>query len=192
MILWTIQPAEIYELIRREGVYRCDPERCPDSYLFRSYDWLAEKMGKKIGPPPEGVIYPVWAWYRHNGKHRKPDLRSARWDYGEGGKAYVCMELSLSRDRVVLSDFDDWHCILNDFLISYSEEEYDALEKTCEPLPESKKRAFKDRNRMRVFNIRRLENDWTPRGRWVQATFWELRREDIRKVRHFITAGRAE
>lgn len=79
MILWAIQPASIYYQIQREGYYHYDESRSEDNesiYEFRmAYDWLAGEMCKRIGPPPKGVKYPVWAWYVHNSRRRKPDLR---------------------------------------------------------------------------------------------------------------------
>lgn len=59
MILWTIQPLEVYELIQQTGVYHCDFSR---SMLFdcrEQYDWFDQAMKARIGDPPEGVSYPV-------------------------------------------------------------------------------------------------------------------------------------
>ena len=190
MILWTIQPEEIFDLIQKEGVYRCDPEKGEiDPCFLESYDWLVNKMRKRIGPPPAGVTYPVWAWYRQDGKHKKPDLRSERWCYGNNGEKYVCLEISIPSDQVLLSDFDEWHCVLNDFLASNTEEEYEKIKKYYEALPPEEQTKYKDKNWERIFNIKRLKNDWTTRGDWVQATFWELKKENIKKIRYFTSAA---
>ena len=61
MILWTIQPVEVYELIQETGVYHCDFEKSIFTFCKKQYDWLVRRMKDKIGPPPEGVSYPVWA-----------------------------------------------------------------------------------------------------------------------------------
>ena len=84
MKLWTIQPLEVCHLVQQNGVYRCDPSLFSMPEFSKQYDWLAERMADKIGPPPVGVKYPVWAWYMQNGKNRKPDLRTERWSYGPG------------------------------------------------------------------------------------------------------------
>jgi len=191
MRLWTIQPVGIWNLIQKEGVYRCDPDKNPDPFFFRAYDWLAGKMEERIGPPPEGIRFPVWAWYRQNGKHRKPDLRSERWCCGNSGGVYVCMEISIPPEKVVLSDFDEWHCVLNDCLISDTEEEDAAQDQFFTALSVSEQIAYKDRNWERIFNVRTFKNNWTSHGYWVQATFWELRKEDVRKIRFFTTAKRS-
>ena len=188
MILWSIQPLYIWELIQRKGRYCCDPEKIADPFFLPAYDWLVRKMSARIGPPPDGVIYPVWAWYRQNGEHLKPDLRSERWNYGSGGENYVCMEISIPSEQVLLSDFDEWHSVLDDFLISDTEEESDAQDMYFESLSDEEQMKYKDRNWERIFNIKHFKNDWVTRGDWVQATFWELRAENVRKVRFFTTA----
>lgn len=49
------------------------------------------------------------------------------------------MELSIDEKRVVLSDFDSWGIILNNGLISQSEEEDEQLENKYEQLSDSEK-----------------------------------------------------
>lgn len=190
MKLWTMQPLCVWEDIQRTGVYRCDPARSRMfPYLGECYAWLARKMAERVGPPPEGVAYPVWAWYKQDGRHKKPDLRNERWACGEEDTGFTCIALELPPERVLLSDFDIWHIILNDGLISDTEEEGRAQEAFYEALDGEQKRAYKDKNWERVFDVSTLDNGWTLRGDCVQATFWELKREDIRSVR-FLRAGK--
>lgn len=61
MILWTIQPIEIWELIQKTGVYHCDPAKSsmPEPEFVEKYEWLIRQMKVRIGNPPEGVSYPV-------------------------------------------------------------------------------------------------------------------------------------
>ena len=189
MILWTMQPLHVYEMIQHTGIYRCDPAR---STMMRmefteQYDWLVVKMAERIGPPPEGVKYPVWAWYKQNGKRHKPDLRSERWGYGRGGEAYTCLEINIPDDKVLLSDFDAWHGPLNSGLLSDTEEEDAEQETYYNSLTDEQKKVYRYKNWERIFDIDPFENDWTRRGDWVQATFWELKREQIRDVRFFTT-----
>ena len=192
MILWTMQPLQIYEMIQRMGVYRCDPAR---SSMMRmefteQYDWLVAKMTERIGPPPEGVKYPVWAWYKQNGKRHKPDLRSERWGYGGDGEPYTCLEIGVPDDQVVLSDFDSWHVPLNNWLLSDTKEEDAAQESYYKSLTEVQQKAYREWNWERIFDVTPFENDWIRQGDWVQATFWELKKEQIRAVRFFKTAKR--
>ena len=189
MKLWTIQPMEVWREIQDKGVYRCNPSLIPLD-LDEEYKWLIRKMADRIGPPPEGVLYPVWAWYKQNGKHRKPDLRSERWDYGPGNEDYTCIEIEIPDEKVLLSDFDVWHIILNHGLISETEEEDREQEKQFETLPEDKQIEYQNRNWERVFDISPINNGWITRGDWIQATFWELKKEDVLSVRFFRTPKR--
>ncbi len=94
-------------------------------------------MAEKIGPPPEGIKYPVWAWYRLRTRQARPDLR---WvEFRGAAKEMVLIEL-------------DW----------YYNPDIEGKEK------------FKKESWYRVFEI-----DQAPH---VQATFWELRKEEIKKI----------
>ena len=188
MKLWTMQTRDVWERLQRTGIYRCDTALCWMAADFpHAYAWLAREMTKRVGPPPQGVVYPVWAWYMQNGRHKKPDLRSERWGYGPGDEDYCCIELEIAPERVLLSDFDEWHIVLCNGLISDTEEEDVAQEALYESLSDEEKIAYKEKNWERVFDISPLNNNWTTRGEWVQATFWELKREDVRAVRFFRT-----
>ena len=122
MILWTFQPLEIWEQLQKAGIYRCDPAFADPDFI-RAYGWIARKMRERIGPPPEGAGYPVWAWHTQRWKHKKPDLRRERWHCGPGNEMYACIEIEIPDSQVLLSDFDEWHCVLNGCLVSDTEEE---------------------------------------------------------------------
>ena len=203
MRLWTIQSEAVCRLIQDTGVYRCDPyqsvmlqpmddakigmEICEQ--FAAAYDWLVRQMEKRIGPRPEGVIYPVWAWYQYGNK-RKPDLRKERWANGSPGERLACMLLEVPDRDVLLSDFGEWHAVLGGLMpISDTEEEAERLEKDLESLSEEERQAFLAANWERIFDVRPFENDWTRRGADVQATFWELKKEYVRDIR-FFTAGK--
>ena len=130
MKLWSMQPIEIWNMIQTNGVYRCDPKRSsmPEPEFVTKYEWLIRQMKKRIGEPPEGVLYPVWAWYMQNGRRRKPDLRGERWGYGPGNEQYVCIEFEIPDNQVLLSDFAAWNIILNNGLITETEAESDVLD----------------------------------------------------------------
>ena len=188
MILWTIQPIEVYELIQKTDIYHCTIEKSIFNDCKEQYDWLVQEMKARIGEPPEGVFYPVWAWYMWEGARKKPDLRRARWRNGWKGDRFVCMEIEIPDDRVVLSDFDVWSIILLDGLIADSEEEVKRLEMEYDSLTQADKQEYKAQNWKTVFDLNYVDNGWIHRGDSIQATFWELRKEDIKKVRFFAAA----
>jgi hypothetical protein len=185
-----MQPKSVYDMVLQDGKYQCDPTLMSMPEFTDAYDWLAHQMANKIGLPPEGVRYPVWAWYSQNGKHKKPDLRTERWGYGPGDEDYVCLELEVPDDKVLLSDFDSWHAVLNGSWIADSEAEWDEMESKFDSMTGEEKRRFLTQNWERVFDTSPVNNDWMSRGSWVQATFWTLEREYVRKVRHFRTGKR--
>ena len=57
MILWTIQPLDIYNLIIEIGVYRCNSELIQMEEFTEYYDWRVNQMTDRIGKPPMDVIY---------------------------------------------------------------------------------------------------------------------------------------
>ena len=187
MRLWTIQPLEVLEILERDGVFRCDSTKIPIPEFREAYDWLVHEMNLRIGGPPDGVRYPVWAWYILDNAHKKPDLRKERWGYGRGGEQYVCIEIEIPDNQVLLSDFDAWSNILLHALLSDTESEDKALEAYYQLLSPEEQLAFKHTNWQRVFDISPFMNEWTRRGECVQATFWELKAEQIVSCRRFIT-----
>ena len=202
MHLWTIQPPEVYRLVMDTGVYRCDPFQNGmlqsfdeskignelDQQFAESYDWLVRQMEKRIGPRPEGVIYPVWAWYQF-AYQKKPDLRRERWSNGNPGEKQACILLDVPDREVLLSDFGNWHHVLNHWPITDTEAESERVDAYIETLSEKEKTTFLSENWERVFDIEPFANGWTSRGADIQATFWELKRVYIQDVR-FFTGGR--
>ena len=202
MRLWSVQPEKVYQTVMESGVYRCDPYQSdmlkPMDYEEKdgielnrqfgdAYDWLVRQMEKRIGPRPEGVIYPVWAWYLFGGEN-KLDLRRERWSTGNPGERFACIRLEVPDEEVLLSDFGKWHYVLNRWPISDSEEEADRLDAYLENMSDGDKEMFFSKNWEKIFDTELFQNEWTSQGFDVQATFWELKREYVQGVRYF-TAG---
>ncbi len=188
MILWTIQDAEVYEGILKTGIYRCDFSKSGMQDFKAQYDWIVLQMIERIGNKPVGVEYPVWARYQWEGIRKKPDLRRERWHCGWKGERFVCMEIEIPEKDVLLSDFDTWSIILNNGLLSLAEEEDVELERKYNILSEQDKKIMKERNWEGVFDLTPVDNEWVVRGDSIQATFWELRKDQIGSVRMFTAA----
>ena len=174
MILWTSQEEAVYNELLKTGVYRCDFNLSSMRDCRKQYDWLVRQMKQRIGPPPD----------------RKPDLRRERWDVGCNGERFACLEIEIPDREVLLSDLDVWCIILNDGLLSDTEQEDRCLEAQYEALSPSEKRRMKEKNWERVFDLSPLNSDWMRRGYDIQATFWELRLEQVRDVRFFRAAAK--
>lgn len=189
MILWTIQPAELYDQIIREGYYHFDESWISDdAWIYccqDAYDWLVEEMKKRIGDPPVGVKYPVWAWYVHDSKRKKPDLR--KMGLSVRGEQSVCLEIDIPDDEVVLSDEELWHFVLgNSYMYTATcQEDLNKEDEWFNSLAEDKKRVAIVKSWQNIFDIEPFDNGFEIKGRYVQATFWELKAEQIRKIWFF-------
>lgn len=181
-ILWTVQHADAYKRMKEYGILTADDQHmfCGDDLRF-AYDWIAQKMRERLGLPPIGVSYPVWAWYQQNGIRKRCDLRKA--GYAPRGTPMVQIEFEADDDAFLLSDFDDWHCVLNNCYIADSEKEFDAFYE-CKHVD---KQAEIEKSWEKVFDLHRCCLNWgTPLDRkTIQATLWSVRAEQIRKVDHF-------
>lgn len=194
MRLWTIQPEELYQQLITEKVIHCNPLRSEGLIKLEfgfAYDWMAEQMKLRIGAPPPGVKYPMWAWHTLNWKHQKPDLRRIEFRYI--GVDSVCIELEVPENKALLSDEELWHFVLNDIYYSNStnEEDFNAEYSWFESLPLSEQKSVKEESWKKIFRVStQLNTEWARRGEFIQATFWELRLDQIISVRRF--KGRSE
>ncbi|MEO1087874.1 MAG: DUF3841 domain-containing protein, partial [Acidobacteriota bacterium] len=107
MKLWTIQTEPAWEFLTRHGYLRCSRSQA-DGDLLPAYDWMAEQMRSRIGPPPSSkTTVPLWAWYQFDGIHRRrPDLRTSGF-LPPGERGYR-IEFTVDDDCVLLSDFELW------------------------------------------------------------------------------------
>ena len=185
MRLWTIQPAEVLDIIRKTGVYRCDTSKSDgiiNNGFETAYTYMAEQMRNRIGPPPPGVDLPVWAWYKWDWQHRRPDMRLTDFKYHAGPHALIELELPFS--EVLLSDHTTWHIVLNNgyYDDSTNEEEFDANMAAFHALPIAEQESIKHASWSRIFDITPVETEWASNGKYVQATFWELKQSNIKQV----------
>jgi hypothetical protein len=191
MRLWTIQRAARYDQWSKSRPLVTHASLI-DTDLRSAYEWMSEQMAKRVGPPPNGVSFPIWAWrYFAGKKNARPDLRRSLLPSGTAG---VLLELELHPDGVVMSDFQKWHCVLNRCHLPLTHAEADRFEArladvTVPPgaLPPEPFASEIVQTWERVFDVDGPRTDaWEPVDqREIQATFWELRAEDIQSVRYF-------
>lgn len=179
MRLWTIQDEAVYNTIITEGKYRCDGSKSVhlESDKFKkAYAWLVKKMEEKLGQIPDGIEYPVWAWAF------KPDLRKSCWC--ASGKKCVRIEFEIDEKDIFITDYGNWHCALNDFPF-FDIEDDDEWEKV-----------YREFCLLRGDDYTKaLEKSWEgfiyseipSNEHRAQITFWELKKEQIKKVHHFIS-----
>jgi hypothetical protein len=192
MILWTIQPVEWYEDLQRNGYVYCKEklsENLEDEPFVNAYNWLIKEMYKRgiNNPNPCLIKYPLWAWHTYDWKHKKPDLRNSGFD--RRGRKCVCLEIDIPDNQVLLSDYNAWHGVLNRWYLddSNNEEEWEEIQNRFDKLPCAKRNKLMENSWQKVFDITPYESDWKSRGGYVQATFWFLRIDQVRKVQYFTT-----
>ena len=210
MILWTIQDEAVWQKLQETGVYTTPSsliEFPPDedpmiNHMHYAYKWMAEQMRKRIGPPPEGVEFPVWGWYK---QYKRPDGMPDMRQPGHylPGKPCVRLKLDVPDWEVLLSDFDDWHFALNYSYLDRNREDSDAFDTWYESLGVTYNEIRDWNNQSEALRVvrERLEKSWErmigvhPQDeswgfpwakRSIQATFWELRRDEVLSVEHFI------
>ena len=193
MILWTIQPVEVYRNLLETGTFACDPRKVPhknDDHFTRAYAWISQQLRRRVGPPPARVTLPIWAWYRSaNFQHRRPDLRTHRYYPDQ-----VCIEFEIAEEAVLLSDYENWHLVLNNAYFGAARTEAAARRewKWYDQLSPSQQQQAKRASWRRVFDVDAFENEWFRSGMIVQACFWQLHREQVRRVWHQQPGHRVE
>ncbi len=188
MKLWTIQSRDFYEKLLRDGVVFCDINKskfaCDDEDNQRSYKWITSKMMERIGEN-KAAEFPIWAWHTYDGKRKKPDLRMSC--YAKPKTECVCLEIEIPDECVVLSDFDSWHNVLSNTFASLTENEtdWDKENSWLDSLDLEEQQIEIEKSWDNVFKVDYFENDWSSRGLYIQATFWELKLDQVRKVKYF-------
>ena len=183
MIIWTTQPLNALTQLDTTGFYRCSREKSwnltKENDLRPAYQWLAQKMTEKIGPPPEGVEYPVWAWHTWAFERRAPDTESAAFLRRTEDK--VLLMLDIQPERLLLTDFDAWQLVmLNSYVPDVrTDEEYSVLEERLQSLSDQALREETEHSWDRVFLTDRVDTPELTRGKFIQATFWEIRKADV-------------
>ena len=148
------------------------------------YAWLAEVMRKRIGDAPSHADpdWPVFAWHSHDG------LDPVAYDRRSEDESELLVGFDVPEGRYLLSDFVDWHFVLNGWYMpscgaddDAGSTESDAFDEMCKaagydiwtagpdgPAPEVE--AARRRQWERVVDHPHATDP-------AQATLWELRLE---------------
>ena len=188
MRLWTCQPWSVVEKVVKDGSFVCNPKKSTyinDKIFREAYEWLIQQMIKKIGKSDYHAVYPIWAWYFVSGEI--PDF--TKWDYLGNSETDVWIELEIPEDRVVLTDYSMWHCVLNrsinykaNYINNISDEEW--KRRTMEEdnyyysLSREKRERYMKDSWERIFY--KPGDTFVPPD--IQASFWEIRKSDIVRV----------
>ena len=181
--LWTIHELSAWQNFQKKGFISGDGRRI-DHYFRSAYDWMLNQMKKRITDYPDK--YPIWAWY-----FPKPDLRKAA--YLPKGTKGVRIECQVSAQRVLLSDFETWHNVLNDCYLALAEKEDEKWEKQAAKNKQSKNiqliQQAKEKSWEKIFNLKALESqadkNWLGSIQNIQATLEKIYLSEVKKVTIF-------
>lgn len=121
MIVYTFQHPKILGLNTKE--LSCSPEYW-DEEMVTYYNWMYEQYKKRIGSKTKSLI---WVW---------EDIPEWYFEYNEEAADYweteqskkhrfrVLLTLDIPEEHILYSDYDAWHCPLNDGAV-LSEIEYE-------------------------------------------------------------------
>lgn len=122
MKVWHLLPEVTYNKLVAYGSLTAD-KRYANEYFKDPYTWMAEQMRKRLPDPPKEDLFPIWVWKKWSSYSDKPDLRCSHLLHPK--TPGILLELDVPEEDVLLSDFDDWHSILNRGPNSATEKEWD-------------------------------------------------------------------
>jgi len=199
MIAWSNLTADAWDELQQSGKLRAS-RRHVDPDFMRAYVWMADQMDRRLGPRPSKDTLPIWVWWQWGGKRRRPDLRAS--GHLPKGTRGVRVECKVQEDRVLLSDFELWHYVLNYGYLPRTEKEDEAFEKELtaaglsltgcslrNPLPHARYRQKIERSWERIFDLTWTDPDQTivpaMKDSSIQGTMWELLLDDVVDANEF-------
>jgi hypothetical protein len=130
-------------------------------------------MRRRIATPASFRGLPIWCWVQWHGPSRpRPDLRH-RGHLPRGVRG-MRLELEIDADRLLCSDFDLWHFVLNDWPLPRPG---DARTPRTQPGPD---RRAREASWLRIFDLAPTSS------LRIQGVFAELRRTDVVATQPFI------
>lgn len=179
MRVWTIQTIDVAEALASGVAWRAHGDRTAPSWRH-AYRWMRGQMQQRIGPPRFDGQAQVWVWQQWRGRARaRPDLRSS--GHLPRRTDGVRIELELAPERLLLSDFELWHYVLNGWYLPRSASDERRHESCAD-------RRVIEASWHRIFDLSWSDPRYTPplAKKSVQGVLWELRPTDVRRVDRFV------
>lgn len=110
MILYTVQHKKQYLKSIEKGYLEGDKDYICEHYID-AYHWMMSMMSIKM--VNYGGEYPVWY---------SDDIVFAKDILTEND---ILLEIELDNNEYLVSDFNSWHCVLNDYSLTKDEEEFE-------------------------------------------------------------------
>ena len=186
--LWSIQEPAVWEALRTRGEFRASWAGVRSAWRH-AYGWMCNQMERRLGPSATPSPMPLWAWQYWGGTDQpRPDLR-CRAHLPRGARG-VRLELKVPPGRVLLSDFELWHYVINGWYLPANRADERRFERAAtSALPPRHRVRQIETSWERIFELEVARSPYytaPPSKRSVQAVFWELRVEDVVKVDEFV------
>lgn len=177
MKLYTYQHKSVLEHINDKGFYKVDGRRslaaCWRGGFKKGYDFIVKHLQEK-DPNNYKATYPIWAFVE----------KSSPSDFGVKNTDTILLVLDIDESRVLLSDFINYHAILNNAYCNLDDEDWEEHEKLYYPNDEVYPQGISKEDYQKVvedswiniFNIRDSKKED------IQANFWVIKKEDIVEV----------
>lgn len=116
MICYTQMSKEAWNILQTTGTLTCDHEHycSTNSEFIKAFDWLMEE-GKKRGLHHYRDEYPIWVWVMP-----KDNVLDIKLESGQ-----VLVKLYIPQEKLLVTSFDQWHCVICDAYIALSENDFD-------------------------------------------------------------------
>ena len=183
MRLVTYQSVEAVNKLLNEGILYIGKDDISFTAPFKNkdnphyqvlYDYITKNM-MNLNGKSDDVIYPLWAWYTINGKRRITKKNDQFY------KGMYRLEIEIDRKDVLLTDFDKYCYLLNSSYLPKDEEEKEWYSNNMFQISEKQvEESYKF-----MFEIFHLTDGYTYFSflkRNVQATFWVLKKEQVKKM----------
>lgn len=103
MKCYTIQKLNSWNEAKEKGFLTGNEEYIDKDWFFSSYSWMMKQMSKRITNYNNEL--PIWVWLDVS-NICFAELLEDEW---------VLLEINVPEDDILLSNFDDWHFILNNW-----------------------------------------------------------------------------
>lgn len=200
MKLYTFQPNFVWEAIQKDGFYHPFDLFEKNEFLkedlamgwgfSQAYIWLKEKMLQKGIVHKKYNQHMIWGWYQWSGTKSKPDKRYSSV-YSFYDEPFVMLELDIDSSRVLLTDYDSWHFVLNYWFLG-KEQETDKFSESFnyykeKPLLDLRGDAELRKSWEHIFDLEKVRTllEYPREQQCVQATFFDILKEDVKKVHFF-------
>lgn len=166
---WTLQKEEAWIQALECGYLEGNSEY---AMFQEEYIWMMKQMSKIL--PNYRREHPIWIWIK------KPDMRSS--SHFNSGTRCVRLTVEIQDDEILISDFIEWHIVLNNGFNSDTEQEH-------EDFCAGKLNMTKEESWERIFYYDRpRDQQWCgSENRCLQGTTGRIDLSRVKKIEHFIS-----